>query len=185
MEASKATWPDSGDVAEETGSACTSAGHAGSRWKCAKRPKKRQTLQVFTTRRTDTLFGAFVHGDFTEHPLVGRSRREEPGADRFVEEQRRIGTTEEARPEGREAGASYRRLSLCTPSGRREADRSTSPKLHRHGLRHRRHLLVSATISATTPTCNNGRAGGACGGRRGPIPRRLRSAVRPTWAKAA
>ena len=61
----------------------------------AKLPKKLQTLQIFTTRH-DTLFGASFMAISPEHPLAAHIAKKNRELTAFIEECRRIGTTEEA-----------------------------------------------------------------------------------------
>jgi leucyl-tRNA synthetase len=61
----------------------------------AKLPKKLQTLEIFTTRH-DTLFGASFMAISPEHPLAAHLAKKSAELTSFIEECRRIGTTEEA-----------------------------------------------------------------------------------------
>ena len=61
----------------------------------AKLPKKLQTLEIFTTRH-DTLFGASFMAISPEHPLAAHLAKKNAELTAFIEECRRIGTTEEA-----------------------------------------------------------------------------------------
>jgi leucyl-tRNA synthetase len=60
-----------------------------------KLPKKLQALEVFTTRH-DTIFGASFMAISAEHPLAAHLAKKNRELALFVEECRRIGTTEEA-----------------------------------------------------------------------------------------
>jgi leucyl-tRNA synthetase len=60
-----------------------------------KLPKKLQTLEVFTTRH-DTIFGASFMAISPEHPLAAHLARRNKELAAFVEECRKIGTSEEA-----------------------------------------------------------------------------------------
>jgi leucyl-tRNA synthetase len=61
----------------------------------AKLPKKLASLEVFTTRH-DTIFGASFMAISPEHPLSGHLARSNPQLQAFIEECRKIGTSEEA-----------------------------------------------------------------------------------------
>jgi leucyl-tRNA synthetase len=61
----------------------------------AKLPKKLQTLEIFTTRH-DTIFGASFMAISPEHPLAAHVAKKSKDLQAFVEECRKIGTTEEA-----------------------------------------------------------------------------------------
>jgi leucyl-tRNA synthetase len=61
----------------------------------AKLPKKLQKLVVFTTRH-DTIFGASFMAISPEHPLAQHVARKNEALQAFIEECRKIGTTEEA-----------------------------------------------------------------------------------------
>ena len=61
----------------------------------AKLPKKLQTLEIFTTRH-DTIFGASFMAISPEHPLAQHVAKKSKDLQAFVEECRKIGTTEEA-----------------------------------------------------------------------------------------
>ena len=58
-------------------------------------PKDLTTLEIFTTR-PDTLFGASFMAISPEHPLAQHVAKSSPELTEFIEECRRIGTTEEA-----------------------------------------------------------------------------------------
>ena len=60
-----------------------------------KLPRKLQTLEVFTTRH-DTIFGASFMAVSPEHPLAAHLAKKNEGLAAFIEECRKIGTTEEA-----------------------------------------------------------------------------------------
>ncbi len=60
-----------------------------------KLPKKLQTLEVFTTRH-DTIFGASFMAISPEHPLAAHLAKKSKELQEFIEDCRRIGTTEEA-----------------------------------------------------------------------------------------
>jgi leucyl-tRNA synthetase len=60
-----------------------------------KLPKKLQTLEVFTTRH-DTIFGASFMAISPEHPLSAHLAKKNKELAAFIEECRKIGTTEEA-----------------------------------------------------------------------------------------
>jgi leucyl-tRNA synthetase len=60
-----------------------------------KLPKKLQTLEVFTTRH-DTIFGASFMAISPEHPLAAHLAQKNKELAAFVEECRKIGTSEEA-----------------------------------------------------------------------------------------
>src|SRR5688572_9065429 len=60
-----------------------------------KLPKKLQTLEVFTTRH-DTIFGASFMAISAEHPLAAHLAQKNEELVGFIEESRKIGTTEEA-----------------------------------------------------------------------------------------
>jgi leucyl-tRNA synthetase len=61
----------------------------------SKLPKKLQTLEVFTTRH-DTIFGASFMAVSPEHPLAAHLAKKNEALAAFIEECRKIGTTEEA-----------------------------------------------------------------------------------------
>jgi leucyl-tRNA synthetase len=61
----------------------------------AKLPKKLQTLEIFTTRH-DTIFGASFMAISPEHPLAAHLAKKNRALAAFIEDCRRIGTTEEA-----------------------------------------------------------------------------------------
>ena len=61
----------------------------------AKLPKKLQTLEIFTTRH-DTIFGATFMAISPEHPLAQQLAKKDKALQVFIEECRRIGTSEEA-----------------------------------------------------------------------------------------
>ena len=58
-------------------------------------PKKLQTLEIFTTRH-DTIFGASFMAVSPEHPLAAHVAKKNKELQAFIEECRKIGTTEEA-----------------------------------------------------------------------------------------
>jgi len=60
-----------------------------------KLPKKLQTLEIFTTRH-DTIFGASFMAISPEHPLSAHLAKKNQALAAFIEDCRRIGTTEEA-----------------------------------------------------------------------------------------
>jgi leucyl-tRNA synthetase len=60
-----------------------------------KLPKKLATLEVFTTRH-DTIFGASFMAISPEHPLAAHVAKKDKELAAFIEECRKIGTTEEA-----------------------------------------------------------------------------------------
>jgi len=61
----------------------------------SKLPTKLQTLEVFTTRH-DTIFGASFMAVSPEHPLAAHLAKKNEALAAFIEECRKIGTTEEA-----------------------------------------------------------------------------------------
>ncbi|MGE0850299.1 MAG: leucine--tRNA ligase [Hyphomicrobiaceae bacterium] len=61
----------------------------------SKLPRKLQALEVFTTRH-DTIFGASFMAVSPEHPLAAHLAKKNEGLAAFIEECRKIGTTEEA-----------------------------------------------------------------------------------------
>ena len=61
----------------------------------AKLPKKLQRLEIFTTRH-DTIFGASFMAISPEHPLAQHLAKKKADLQAFIEECRKIGTTEEA-----------------------------------------------------------------------------------------
>ncbi len=61
----------------------------------AKLPKKLQKLEIFTTRH-DTIFGASFMAISPEHPLAQHVAKKNKDLQAFIEECRKIGTTEEA-----------------------------------------------------------------------------------------
>ena len=61
----------------------------------AKLPKKLQKLEIFTTRH-DTIFGASFMAISPEHPLAQHVAKKNEDLQAFIEECRKIGTTEEA-----------------------------------------------------------------------------------------
>ena len=61
----------------------------------AKLPKKLEKLEIFTTRH-DTIFGASFMAISPEHPLAQHLAKKNKGLAAFIEECRKIGTTEEA-----------------------------------------------------------------------------------------
>jgi leucyl-tRNA synthetase len=61
----------------------------------ARLPRKLQTLEVFTTRH-DTIFGASFMAISPDHPLAAHLARKNKELTAFIEECRKIGTTEEA-----------------------------------------------------------------------------------------
>jgi leucyl-tRNA synthetase len=61
----------------------------------AKLPKKLATLEIFTTR-PDTIFGASFMAISAEHPLAAHLAKKSEELAAFIEECRRIGTSEEA-----------------------------------------------------------------------------------------
>jgi leucyl-tRNA synthetase len=61
----------------------------------AKLPKKLQKMEVFTTRH-DTIFGASFMAVSPEHPLAQHAAKKSKGLQAFIEDCRKIGTTEEA-----------------------------------------------------------------------------------------
>jgi leucyl-tRNA synthetase len=61
----------------------------------AKLPKKLQKLEIFTTRH-DTIFGATFMAISPEHPLAQHLAKKNKALATFIEECRKIGTTEEA-----------------------------------------------------------------------------------------
>jgi leucyl-tRNA synthetase len=61
----------------------------------AKLPKKLQALEVFTTRH-DTIFGASFMAISPEHPLAAHLAKKNRELAQFIDDCRRIGTTEEA-----------------------------------------------------------------------------------------
>ncbi|TMJ65411.1 MAG: leucine--tRNA ligase, partial [Alphaproteobacteria bacterium] len=61
----------------------------------AKLPKKLQKMEIFTTRH-DTIFGASFMAVSPEHPLAQHVAKKSKDLQAFIEECRKIGTTEEA-----------------------------------------------------------------------------------------
>ena len=61
----------------------------------AKLPKKLQKMEIFTTRH-DTIFGASFMAISPEHPLAQHVAKKNKDLQAFIEECRKIGTTEEA-----------------------------------------------------------------------------------------
>src|SRR5499427_551617 len=61
----------------------------------AKLPKKLQTLEIFTTRH-DTIFGASFMAISPEHPLSTHLAKRHPKLAAFIDDCRRMGTSEEA-----------------------------------------------------------------------------------------
>jgi leucyl-tRNA synthetase len=91
----EATWPDfvctqqRNWIGKSTGANMRFALEGG------KLPKKLQTLEVFTTRH-DTIFGASFMAISPEHPLAAHLAKKNKELAAFIEECRKIGTTEEA-----------------------------------------------------------------------------------------
>src|SRR6476661_2585750 len=91
----QATWPDfvctqqRNWIGKSTGANMRFALEGG------KLPKKLQTLEVFTTRH-DTIFGASFMAISPEHPLSAHLAQKNKELAAFVEECRKIGTSEEA-----------------------------------------------------------------------------------------
>jgi leucyl-tRNA synthetase len=61
----------------------------------AKLPKKLQTLEIFTTRH-DTIFGATFMAISPEHPLAQQLAKKDKALTAFIDDCRKIGTSEEA-----------------------------------------------------------------------------------------
>jgi leucyl-tRNA synthetase len=91
----QATWPDfvctqqRNWIGKSTGANMQFALEGG------KLPKKLATLEVFTTRH-DTIFGASFMAISPEHPLAANLAQKKEELAAFIEECRKIGTTEEA-----------------------------------------------------------------------------------------
>ena len=91
----QATWPDfvctqqRNWIGKSTGANMRFALEGG------RLPKKLQTLEVFTTRH-DTIFGASFMAISPEHPLAAHLAKKSKELQEFIEDCRRIGTTEEA-----------------------------------------------------------------------------------------
>ena len=123
-----------------TGSASRPAPTCGSRWKAASCRRSCSTLEVFTTRH-DTIFGASFMAISPEHPLaahLAKKNKELAGLHRGVPQDRhhRGGAGE-----GREEGLRHRHRRRASVQAGREAA-GLRRQLHRHGLRHRRHLRL-------------------------------------------
>ena len=142
---------------------------AGRRASC---PRSCSTLEVFTTRH-DTIFGASFMAISPEHPLAAHLAKKNKELAAFIEECRKIGTTEEALAQGREEGLRHRHRRRAPLQAGREAA-GLRRQLHRHGLRHRRHLRLPGARPARPrfrPQVRaSGGAGGAAAGRRTPRP---------------
>ena len=149
-----------------------------------KLPKKLQTLEVFTTRH-DTIFGASFMAISPEHPLAAHLAQKNKDLAAFIEECRKIGTTEEALAKAEKRGFDTGIVAVHPFKAGREAA-GLRGQLHRHGLRHRRHLRLPRPRPARPRFRPQVRAsGGAGGAAAGGRCRHLqRSPTRPTSAKA-
>ena len=105
-----------------------------------KLPKKLATLEVFTTRH-DTIFGASFMAISPEHPLSAHLAKKNEELAAFIEECRKIGTSEEALAKAEKKGFDTGIVAVHPFRPGREAARLRR-QLHRHGLRHRRHLRL-------------------------------------------
>ena len=103
-------------------------------------PKKLQTLDVFTTRH-DTIFGASFMAISPEHPLATHLAQKNKELAEFIEECRKIGTSEEALAKAEKKGFDTGLVAVHPFKAGREAA-GLCRQLHRHGLRHRRHLRL-------------------------------------------
>ena len=105
-----------------------------------KLPKKLATLEVFTTRH-DTIFGASFMAISPEHPLAAHVAKKDKELAAFIEECRKIGTTEEALAKAEKKGfdTGHRGRASLQAGGEAAGLRR---QLHRHGLRHGRHLRL-------------------------------------------
>ena len=90
------SWPDFVCTQQRNWIGRSTGANMSSRWKVdASCPRSWQTLEVFTTRH-DTIFGASFMAISPEHPLAAHLAKKNADLQAFIEECRKIGTTEEA-----------------------------------------------------------------------------------------
>jgi leucyl-tRNA synthetase len=95
LEKLQATWPDFVCTQQRNWIGKSTGANMRFALEGSKLPKKLQTLEVFTTRH-DTIFGASFMAISPEHPLAAHLAQKNEELAAFVEECRKIGTSEEA-----------------------------------------------------------------------------------------
>jgi leucyl-tRNA synthetase len=95
LEKLQATWPDFVCTQQRNWIGKSTGANMRFALEGSKLPKKLQTLEVFTTRH-DTIFGASFMAISPEHPLAAHLAQKNEELAAFIEECRKIGTSEEA-----------------------------------------------------------------------------------------